>query len=50
MQIVQLDRSRIKFLGELKNVLLTLSVDPRIHQIVDIVVANVPETYGMWLI
>ena len=48
-QIVQLDRSRVKYLGELKNVLLTLSVDPRIHQTMDIVVADVPETYGMWL-
>ena len=48
-QIVQLDRSRLKVLGELKNLVLTLSIDPRIHQIVDIVVADVPETYGMWL-
>ena len=48
-QIMQLDRSRVKFLGELKNVLLTLSIDPRIHQIVDIVVDDVPENYGMWL-
>ena len=46
---MQLDRSRVKFLGELKNVLLTLSIDPRILQIVDIVVDDVPENYGMWL-
>ena len=38
-----------KILGELKNVLLTLSIDPKIHQIVDIVVDDVPENYGMWL-
>ena len=47
MKIVQLDISRVKVLGELKNVLLTLSVDPRIHQTFDIVVADVPQTYGM---
>ena len=49
MQIVQLDRSRLKVLGELKNVLLTLSVDTRIHQTVDIIVDYVPKTCGMWL-
>ena len=35
--------------GELKIFLLTLSVDPRIHQTIDIVVAHIPEAYGMWL-
>ena len=39
----------VKVVGELKNVLLTLSVDPRIHQTVDIVVTNIDETYGMWM-
>ena len=48
-QIVQLDRSRVKVLGELKKFLLTLFVDPRIHHTVDLVVADVLETYGMWL-
>ena len=48
-EIVQLDRSRVKVLGELKDIMLTLSVDPIICQKVDIVVVDVPETYGMWL-
>ena len=48
-KIVHLDRSRVKVLGELKKFLLTLSVDPRIHKTVDIIVVDVPETYGMWL-
>ena len=48
-QIVQLDRSRVKVVGEIKNGLLTLSIDPRIHKKVDIVVEDIPETYGMWL-
>ena len=46
---MHLDRSRVKVFGELKNFLLTLFIDPRIHQTVDIVVVDVPETYGMWL-
>ena len=41
-QIVQLDRSRVKVVSELKNVLLTLYVDHRIHQTVDIAVVDIP--------
>ena len=48
-QIFQLDSSRVKVVGELNKVLLTLSLDPRIHQIVDIVIVDIPKTYGMWL-
>ena len=42
MQTVQQDTSKLKVLGELKYVLLTLSIDPIIHQTVDIIVANAP--------
>ena len=49
IQIVQLDISKVKFVGRLRNVLLILSTDPRIHQTIDIVIADIPETYGMWL-
>ena len=48
-QIVQLDRSRVRVVGELKNVLLMIYVDLRIHHIIDIVIAEIPESYGMWL-
>ena len=36
-------------LWELKNVLLMIYVDLRIHHIIDIVIAEIPESYGMWL-
>ena len=49
IQIVQLDRSKVKVVGILRNVLLRLSVDPEIHQTIVIVVVDIPETYGMWL-
>ena len=49
IQIVQLDRSKVKFVGILRNVLLRLSVDRRIHQTIDIVIADILETYGVWL-
>ena len=35
--------------GEIKNVILTLSVDPRIHQTIGIVIADIPGAYIMWL-
>ena len=47
--IVQLDISRVRVVGELKNVLLTISVDPRIHQTIDIVITDICESYGMLL-
>ena len=43
-QIVQLDISRVRMVGELNNDLLTLFVEPRIHQTIDI-----HEAYGMLL-
>ena len=35
--------------GRLRNVLLRLSVDHRIHQTIDIVIMDIPEAYAMWL-
>ena len=29
--------------------MLRLSADPRIHQTIDIVIADIPETYSVWL-
>ena len=47
IQIVQLDRSKFKAVGRLRNVLLRFFADPRIHQTIYIVIANIPENYGM---
>lgn len=49
MQIVQLDCSKIKVLGEMKNVLIRVSVDSWVHQTIDILVADIPEAYGLLL-
>ena len=49
IQILQLHRSKLKVIGWMRNVLLRLFADPRIHQTIDIVIADIPETYGMWL-
>ena len=44
IQIVQLDRSKIRVVGRLRNVLLRLYIDPRIHYTIDIMITNIPET------
>ena len=49
LHIVQLDRSKVKVIGRLRNVLLRLYAGPRIHQTIDIMIADILETYGMWL-
>jgi hypothetical protein len=48
IQIVQLDRSNVKVLGELKN-LNRLSSNPKVHQTIDIIVVDIPESYGFLL-
>jgi ribonuclease HI len=49
LKIIQLDRTNVKVMGELKNVLIRLSSNPKIHQFIDIIVVDIPEVYGMFL-
>jgi hypothetical protein len=48
-QIIQLDRTVVKVIGELKDVLIRLSSDPRVCQFIDIMVVDIPEAYGLIL-
>ena len=48
-QIVQLDHGKVKVLGEMKNVLIRLSVDSWVHQTIDILVVDIPEAYSLLL-
>jgi hypothetical protein len=48
-RIIQLDRTYVKVKGELKDVLIRLSLDPRVHQTIDIVVVDIPKSYGFLL-
>jgi hypothetical protein len=48
-RIIQLDRTYVKVKGELKYVLIRLASDPRVHQVIDIVVVDIPESYGLLL-
>ena len=47
--IIQLDRSHVKVLGELKDVLIHLSLNSKVHQTINIIVVDIPEAYGVIL-
>jgi hypothetical protein len=49
IQIIQLDRTKVKVIGELKNILIRMSSNPKIHQTIDIIVVDILDTYGMLL-
>jgi ribonuclease HI len=49
LKIIQLDRTDVKVMGELKNILIRLSSNPKVHQFIDIIVVDIPEVYGMFL-
>jgi hypothetical protein len=49
IQIMPLDLSKVKVLGEMRNVLIRLSIDSQVHQTIDILVANIPKAYGLLL-
>ena len=48
-RIIQLDRYVVKVIGEMKDVLIWLYIDPRVCQFIDIMVIDIPEAYGLIL-
>ena len=48
-QIIQLNQTRVKFVGEIKEVVIRLSSNPNIFQVIDIVVMDILEEYGLLL-
>ena len=48
-QVLQLDRTAIKVIGEMEDVMIHLSADERVCQYIDIIVANIPNAYGLVL-
>jgi hypothetical protein len=49
LKIIQLDRTSIKVIGELRNVLIRLSSNPKVDQVIDIIFVDIPEVYGLFL-
>ena len=48
-QVLQLDRTAVKVIGEMKDVLIRLSTNERVCQYIDIVVADILDAYGLVL-
>jgi len=49
LKIIQHDWTNVKVIGELKDVLVRLSSNPKVHQIIDIIVVDIQEFYGLFL-
>jgi hypothetical protein len=47
--IIQLDRTKVKVIGELKDVMIQIASNPKFHQVIDIIIVDIPEAYGMLL-
>ena len=48
-QINQLDRTNVRVVGEMKDVLVRIACNPSVFQIIDIVVVDIPDAYGLFL-
>ena len=48
-QVIQLDRTNVKLIGEMEDVLIRLYSNEKVCQFIDIVVADIPEAYGLVL-
>ena len=47
--VTQLDRTNVKVVGEMEDALIHLSANEKICQYIDIVVADIPNVYGLVL-
>ena len=48
-QVILLDRTNVKVIGEMEDVLIRLSSNEKACQFIDIVVADIPKYYGLVL-
>ena len=47
--IINLDRTQVKVIGELKYVMIRIATHPKFVQVIDIIVIDIPEAYGLLL-
>jgi hypothetical protein len=47
--VIQLDRTQVKVIGELRDVMIRISTHPTFMQLIDIIVVDIPEAYGLLL-
>ena len=48
-KIIQLDRLNVKVMGELKDVLILLASNSKVHQTIEFIIVDSPEAYGVIL-
>ena len=48
-QVLELDRTAVKVIGEMEDVLIRLFANERVCQYINIVVADIPDVYGLVL-
>ena len=48
--VIQIDRTQVKVMGELKDVMIRIATHPNFVQLIDIIVVDIPEAYGLLLI
>jgi hypothetical protein len=46
---IQIDRTQVKVIGELKYVMIRIATHPKYVQVIDIILVDIPEAYGMLL-
>jgi hypothetical protein len=47
--VIQLDITQVKVIGELKDVRIKMATHPKFFQVIDIIVVDIPEAYGLLL-
>jgi hypothetical protein len=45
--VIQLDRTQVGVMGELKDVMIRIATHPNFIKIIDIIVVDIPEAYGL---
>jgi hypothetical protein len=47
--VIQVDRTQVKVMGELKDVMIRIVTHLKFVQVIDIIVVDIPEAYGLLL-
>jgi hypothetical protein len=47
--VIQIDRTQVKVMGELKDVMIIIATHPKFVQVIDIIVEDIPRAYGFLL-
>jgi hypothetical protein len=49
LKIIQLDRTNVKVISELNDILVRLYFNPKVHQIINNIIVDIPEVYVFFL-